>query len=149
MHYCTNCVYAYAIGLCFCLVSTGMGGTCQITPTTFVILKKPLVPCLSPLGRIEMCVCVCVCARAHACVCACVCARACGACLHCLCVCGACMHCLCVVSFFIYFLHHSLNIISLQYPKMCGSLRILNVRDLTVGYDSSTPDNRPVSICST
>nr|KAI8734278.1 phosphoglucomutase-2-like [Biomphalaria glabrata] len=31
-----------------------------------------------------------------------------------------------------------------QYPKTCGPYEISHVRDLTVGYDSSTPDNKPI-----
>ncbi|KAH9505243.1 Phosphoglucomutase-2 [Bulinus truncatus] len=31
-----------------------------------------------------------------------------------------------------------------QYPKKCGAYEISHVRDLTVGYDSATPDNKPL-----
>lgn len=35
----------------------------------------------------------------------------------------------------------------IQYPTVCGTLgKVTSVVDLTVGYDSSTPDFRPVSI---
>lgn len=32
-----------------------------------------------------------------------------------------------------------------HYPAACGRFKIVNIRDLTVGYDSSFPDNKAVS----
>ncbi len=31
-----------------------------------------------------------------------------------------------------------------NYPKSIGAYRIKNIRDLTIGYDSSMPDLRPI-----
>lgn len=36
--------------------------------------------------------------------------------------------------------------ILLQYPKSCGRFQVASVRDLTVGVDSSQPDNKPVRL---
>lgn len=36
--------------------------------------------------------------------------------------------------------------LSFQYPDSCGPYKIDTVRDLTAGYDSTTPDNKPVRI---
>lgn len=33
----------------------------------------------------------------------------------------------------------------LQYPEACGPYKIKYIRDLTVGYDNSKPDCKPVS----
>lgn len=38
-----------------------------------------------------------------------------------------------------------------QYPGACGPYKLSGIRDLTAGYDSTKPDNKPVSnySCST
>ncbi|XP_078355274.1 glucose 1,6-bisphosphate synthase-like [Oculina patagonica] len=32
-----------------------------------------------------------------------------------------------------------------QYPSTCGPYKLSGIRDLTAGYDSTKPDNKPVS----